>query len=73
MTVMKRMSEEEAGKKPEAPSYVGKEKDDGDGAEVVGRGRKLLYTCFLCGAGNYVEKDWPMIVCWRCGGGSTGM
>ena len=39
------------------PTGVGKEKDDGAGAEVAGRSRMLLYTCFNDGAANYTDPD----------------
>jgi hypothetical protein len=36
------------------------------GAEVAGKGRQLIYTCFNCGAQNYVESDWSWFTCWKC-------
>jgi len=66
------MADEKAGKKPD--SDVKPETEGGGGAEkgadaseAGGRGRKLLYTCFADGAGNYVESSWTWFTCWRCG------
>jgi hypothetical protein len=62
------MAEEKMERKPEeGKTGVGKEKDDGAGAEVAGRSRMLLYTCFNDGAGNYVDPNWTSFTCWRCG------
>jgi hypothetical protein len=36
------------------------------GAEVAGKGRQLMSTCFNCGAQNYVEADWTWFTCWKC-------
>jgi hypothetical protein len=36
------------------------------GAEASGRGRQLLYSCFNCGAQNYVDSDWTWFTCWQC-------
>ena len=44
----------------------GRGKDAPDGAEVGGRSRQLDYTCFNCGAVNYVESDWTWFTCWKC-------
>jgi len=60
------MTDETEEKKREGQGGVGAEKVDG-GAEAGGRGRKLLYTCFNDGAGNYVDSDWKWFTCWRCG------
>jgi len=35
-------------------------------AEVSGRAQQLLYTCFNCGAQNYVDPDWTWFTCWKC-------
>jgi hypothetical protein len=43
------------GKEPEA-----------SGTEVAGKGRQLMYSCFNCGAQNYVEADWTWFTCWKC-------
>ena len=43
----------------------GKEAAD-SGAEAGGRGRQSLYTCFSCGAQNYVDPDWTWFSCWKC-------
>jgi hypothetical protein len=61
------MTEANGDKKKEGPGGAGTEKDEAGGAEVAGRSRKLLYTCFNDGAGNYVESDWTWFTCWRCG------
>jgi len=62
------MAEENAERKPEeGKSGVGKEKDDGAGAEVAGRSKMVLYVCFNDGAGNYVDPSWTSFTCWRCG------
>jgi hypothetical protein len=66
------MTEELKGN-PEGKHSVGSEKDDAGGAEVAGRGKKLLYTCFSCGSGNYVDPFSSSFTCWRCGGGNQGM
>jgi len=58
---------EESGKTPGEKVAVGKPAPDGD-AEVGGRVKQLLYTCFNCGAGNYVEPNSTKpFSCWRCG------
>ena len=65
---MNNMDETKIDKKSEGPGGAGTEKEESAGAEVGGRGkRKLLYTCFADGAGNYVESDWTWFSCWRCG------
>jgi|GEM_PF-2398016 len=46
---------------------VGKPTDESDSAEVGGRARNLLYTCYSCGAGNYVDPKATSFSCWRCG------
>jgi hypothetical protein len=61
------MDEAKIDKKTEGPGGPGAEKDEAAGAEVAGRGRKLLYTCFADGAGNYVDPSWKWFSCWRCG------
>ena len=62
------MADEKMERKPEkGKTGVGKEKDDAGGAEVAGRSRMLLYTCFNDGAGNYVDPSWTSFTCWRCG------
>lgn len=61
------MSETSEEKKKDGPGGVGHEKDEAAVAEVAGRGRKFLYTCFADGAGNYVEEGWTWFTCWRCG------
>jgi predicted RNA-binding Zn-ribbon protein involved in translation (DUF1610 family) len=64
------MSETIESGKPEGEIQVGKEKDESAGAEVAGRGKKsLLYTCYNCGAGNYIDpnSDPSAFSCWRCG------
>jgi hypothetical protein len=43
----------------------GEEAQSGD-AEVGGRSRQLLYSCFNCGAPNYVQSDWTWFTCWKC-------
>ncbi|MEY2518589.1 MAG: hypothetical protein QOF24_348 [Verrucomicrobiota bacterium] len=43
----------------------GREKES-DGAEVAGRGRQALQTCFNCGAENYVDPNWSWFTCWKC-------
>ena len=35
--------------------------------EVGGRGYRVLYTCWRCGAGNWVNSDWYYFICWRDG------
>ena len=45
------MADEKMERKPEeGKTGVGKEKDDAGGAEVAGRSRMLLYTCFNDGS-----------------------
>ena len=62
------MADEKMERKPEeGKTGVGKEKDDAGGAEVAGRSRMLLYTCFNDGAGNYIDPSWRWFTCWRCG------
>jgi hypothetical protein len=59
---------EESGKSPDETPVVGKAAPDAD-AEVGGRMKQLLYTCFNCGAGNYVDPNSTKpFSCWRCGG-----
>jgi hypothetical protein len=59
------MADEKTGKKPDKAGGSGTEK--GDSGEAGGRGRKVLYTCFNDGAGNYVDSNWTWFTCWRCG------
>jgi hypothetical protein len=59
------MAEEKTGKKPNVEGGSGGE--TGSSAEVAGRTRQLIYTCFNCGAGNYVDPSWKYFTCWRCG------
>jgi len=61
------MAKEPMEKKPEGKGGIGKEKDESGNAEVAGRKRQLLYTCFNDGAGNYVDPSWTWFTCWRCG------
>jgi hypothetical protein len=56
----KHMPEELKGKKPDTEG--GKAK----GEEEVG-GRTRLYTCWNCGAGNYVPNSWSWFTCNACG------
>jgi hypothetical protein len=41
-------------------------KKEPDAGEASGRGRQLLYSCFNCGAQNYVDPDWTWFTCWQC-------
>lgn len=61
------MADEKAGMKPEKEGGTGVEKSDPEGAEAGGRYRRLLYTCWRDGAGNYVHGNWSWFTCWRCG------
>jgi hypothetical protein len=62
------MAEERIGKKPDQKGGPGTEKEAGGSAEVAGHSRKrVLYTCFNCGAANYVDPDWKWFTCWNCG------
>jgi hypothetical protein len=61
------MAEEKTERTPEGKGGVGKEKEESAGAEVAGRQRQLLYTCFNDGAGNYIDPSWTWFSCWRCG------
>jgi hypothetical protein len=67
--VIRNMAEEKVGKRPaDQKGGFGAETDPGTVAEVAGRGKRmLLYTCFACGVGNYVDPDWTYFACWRCG------
>jgi hypothetical protein len=51
--------------KTEEKGGRGEETQSG-GSEVGGRSRQLLYTCFSCGAANYVQSDWTWFTCWKC-------
>jgi hypothetical protein len=46
---------------------IGLEKDDAQGAEVAGRTKRILVTCWNDGAANYVNPTWGWFTCWRCG------
>ncbi|MBV8587540.1 MAG: hypothetical protein JO331_14420 [Verrucomicrobia bacterium] len=59
------MPEELKGKRPEQIGGTA-EKEAAAGGEVGGRA-KLLYTCWNCSAGNYVEASWSWFTCWSCG------
>jgi len=67
--VSRDMVDEKPEKKPEGKGGTGKEKDESAGAEVAGRGKRLILTCWQCGATNYVDSDWDWTYfhCWRCG------
>jgi hypothetical protein len=60
------MAEAKADKNPEGNGGAGREKDVSEGAQVSGRGRQLIYTCFQCGAQNYVDANWTWFTCWQC-------
>jgi hypothetical protein len=61
---------EESQKSGSEKTVVGKRTPD-EGAEVSGRGKSFLYTCYNCGAGNYVDPKFASTFsCWRCGGHS---
>lgn len=60
------MADEKTGSKPDKEGGSGAEKE-ADGAEAGGRHRRLLYTCWNDGAGNYVHGNWSWFTCWRCG------
>jgi hypothetical protein len=55
------MPEEKKGKKPD--SEGGKAAEE---TEVGGRSQ-VLYTCWSCGAGNWIPSDWSYFTCWKCG------
>ena len=57
------MAEEKAGKKPENLGEGGKATEE---QEVGGRGQ-VLYTCWNCGAGNWIPSHWTWFTCWRDG------
>jgi predicted RNA-binding Zn-ribbon protein involved in translation (DUF1610 family) len=61
------MAEGKPEKKPGGKGGVGKEKNESEGAEVAGRGKQVIYTCWQCGSTNYVNSDWTYFTCWRCG------
>jgi predicted RNA-binding Zn-ribbon protein involved in translation (DUF1610 family) len=65
----KGMAEEKPERKPDGKGGAGKEKNESEGAEVAGRGKRVLYICPFCGAQNYVDSDWTWFVCWNCGSG----
>jgi hypothetical protein len=50
----------------DAKEKGGRGKKEADAAEASGRGRQLLYSCFNCGAQNYVDSDWTWFTCWQC-------
>ncbi len=54
-------------KQPDGPGGVGKEAGENQTAEVAGRSKALLYTCFNDGAGNYIDPNWEWFQCWKCG------
>lgn len=43
----------------------GEEKENG-GADAGGRSRQVIYSCFNCGAENYVDPNWTWFTCWKC-------
>jgi hypothetical protein len=61
------MTETKPERTPEGKGGPGKEKEESADAEVAGRSKGLLYTCFNDGAGNYVDPSWTWFTCWRCG------
>jgi len=60
------MAEEKKERQSEGTIVVGREKDDAGGDEVAGREKGIIYTCFICGAANYVPLDATTFSCWRC-------
>jgi hypothetical protein len=60
------MADEKAGQKPDKEGGSGAEKEAVEG-EAAGRSRRLLFTCWRDGAGNYVHAHWSWFTCWRCG------
>ncbi len=61
------MADDKTGKKPDKEGGAGTEKGDAEGTEAGGRHRRMLYTCWNDGAGNYVHANWSWFTCWRCG------
>jgi hypothetical protein len=60
------MSDQKIGREPGGKGGPGVEKEMD--SEVVGREKRvLLYTCWACGAANYVDPSWTYFTCWRCG------
>jgi hypothetical protein len=57
----------EEAKQDKREGGVGMEKDDTQDAEVAGRAKRILYTCWNDGAANYVNPAWNWFTCWRCG------
>ena len=37
-----------------------------DSGEAGGRSAQSVYTCFNCGALNYVDPSWTWFTCWKC-------
>jgi hypothetical protein len=61
------MNKQNIGKQPDIIGGKGTEKEPEPFSEVAGRGkRKVMYTCWNCGAVNYVDPDWQYFLCWRC-------
>jgi hypothetical protein len=47
---------------------VGSPSPSDENAEAGGRSKWFLYTCYFCGAGNYVDPaNAALYSCWRCG------
>jgi hypothetical protein len=60
------MADKNMDQKPGENGGIGKEKGATEEAEAAGRGSQLLYTCFNCGAQNYVDPNWTWFTCWKC-------
>jgi hypothetical protein len=62
---------EETEKSTNHDRVIGSPSPDDANAEVGGRSKGMLYTCYFCGAGNYVDPAKAALYsCWRCGGHS---
>ncbi|MBV8587539.1 MAG: hypothetical protein JO331_14425 [Verrucomicrobia bacterium] len=59
------MPEELKGKRPDQDGGTAEKEAPAEG-EVAGR-HKVLYVCWRCGAGNWVQANWSWFTCWDCG------
>jgi hypothetical protein len=60
------MADAKADTNSEGKGGIGKEKGASDDSQVSGRSRQVVYTCFQCGAANYVDPNWTWFTCWKC-------
>jgi hypothetical protein len=63
------MAEAKKAQKPQDAKLAegkGGQAKEKESSEVGGRA-SVLYTCWRCGAGNWVNSNWSYFICWNDG------